>query len=209
MSHDIITLNPAQAGETLLEMQRLLEIFNDNLYETGSAIIFTSSITYSDPLTKALSLAAHELTDLGIAVNAAIYAFSHAFVQVIEEWKKTDAQAAAGVFFRKPHPVEFRVLHRSAEKLLVQNNKIEILIDRIYLNGRSMGIHFDHMDTLIKESARYWRGHSADQTRHNWRRYIEPLMDKTDATIEKVCDTMREELREFMKRDARNFPGAF
>jgi hypothetical protein len=209
MSHDIITLNPAEAGITLLDMQELLEKFNDKLYETGSAIEFTTTITYSDPLIKALGRSVHELTDLGRGVNTAIYAFSHAFVQVIEQWRKTDAKSAAGVFFRKPHPVEFHVLQRSAEKLLVRVDKIDFLIERIYLSGRSMGIYFDQMDNLIKESARYWRGHSADQTRHNWKRYLEPLMDRADATIEKVCDTMREELREFMKRDARNFPGAF
>lgn len=209
MSHDIITLDPAKAGQTLLQMQNTLEKFNNNLYETGSAIEFTSSITSSDPLLEALRLAAHDLTELSHAVNAAIYAFSHAFVHVVEQWKKTDAKHAASVFFSKPHPVEFRVLPRSAEKLLVENKKISALIDRIYISGVTMGSDFESMDTLIKESAHYWRGHSADQTRHNWKRHLEPLMEKTDKTIEKVCYMMREELMAFMKRDATNFPGAF
>jgi hypothetical protein len=67
--------------------------------------------------------------------------------------------------------------------------------------------HFEEMDVAIQDSAHFWRGHSGDQTRHNWKRHLHPLMEKTDKTIYKIVDFMTDELHAVIKRDAANHPG--
>ena len=204
---DEIYLKPAKAGETLLNMQGHLKQFNDHLHEMGSIIKTNAAVTYSEPLLKAMTQAVHDLNKLSHAVNAGISTFSHAFVQVIEEWKKTDAQAAASVSFTKPHFEDIRLVTHSSQKLHVDIESIKILVTRIDTDNTILKSHFDDMDTLIHDSVHYWRGDSASHTRETWRRRLEPLMDETAKTVQKVVNIMNEELQAFVKRDAQNFPG--
>jgi len=204
---DEIYLQPAKAGETLLQMQNLLKDFNKQIHEMGAIIKTNAAVTYSEPLLKAMTLAAHDLNNLGHAANAAIYAFSHAFVDVIEEWKKTDAQAAASVSFSKPHLEDIRLVTHASRKLHVDIEKIKIFITHLDGCNDILKSHFDDMDALIRDSVHYWRGDSASHTRETWRRRLEPVMDNTYKTVQKVVEIMREELHAFIKRDAQNFPG--
>src|SRR5689334_3064174 len=98
---DAIKLEPAKAGQTLFHMQSLLEKFKNYLYEINTELRNISSINYSEPILDALNLATREVNNMGQAVNAAVYYFSQAFVHVIEQWKKTDAQHAASVSFAR------------------------------------------------------------------------------------------------------------
>lgn len=207
MSHEIITLEPAKAGETLLLMQNALGNFNDTLYTIGLELQNTSASTYSEPLLKALDLSTRDLNEMGHAVNAGIYAFSHAFVHVIEQWKKTDARMASAVSFDKPQFEELRVFHHAPRLLHVQIPEMKKVIETISFNNIFLKTYFESMDTLMKDSVHYWRGASADQTRQNWKRHLDPLMDKTEKTINKVVNIMTDELNDFIKRDANNFPG--
>lgn len=204
---DVIKLEPAKAGETLTEMQHLLKEFNDELYTINSELRSLSVITYSEPLIKAMTQANHDINNLGHAVNAAIYAFSHAFVHVIEEWKKTDAQAAASISFEKPDFEDIRLLHHQAIKVQVEISEISHCIDNIDISEDHLESLFEKMDNLMKASAHYWQGHSANQTRHNWKRHVEPLKEHTVKTVLKAVEIMSHELTAFMKRDASNFPG--
>jgi hypothetical protein len=209
MSHNIITLDPAQAGETILELQDTLMDFNHQIHEIGVQLIRTAAITYSAPLTKALGQAAQSLNNIGQGVNAAVYAFSHAFVRVIEEWKKTDAQQAASITFKRTdfESLHLRLIFHKAHKLHVSPYDMLKVIDAIEEGDVYLNKHFDKMDMLLLNSTHYWMGESAEQTRHSWKRHVKPLQENTTKTIQNVSEMMREELQAFMNRDSQNFPG--
>ena len=204
---DSIYLEPAKAGQTLLQMQNTLKKFNDEIREIGVQLKSTALITYSEPLTKALGHTSQELNNIGHAVNAGVYAFSHAFVNVIEEWKKTDAQAAASISFKKPHFEDIHLVYHKAHKLHVSPMDMLKGINTIEDGGGMLRNYFEDMDDLIRDSVHYWRGESASHTRESWRRHIEPLKESTVKTVVNVAEMMREELGAFMKRDSQNFPG--
>jgi hypothetical protein len=209
MSHNIITLDPAQAGETILELQDTLDSFNHQIHEIGVQLLRTAAITYSAPLTKALGQAADSLNNIGQGVNAAIYAFSQAFVRVVEEWKKTDAQQAASIYFKKSdfESMHIHLVFHKAYKLHVSTNDMLKGIDAIEDGGVYLNKYFDKMDNLLLNSIHYWMGESAEQTRHSWKRHVKPLQENTTKTIQNVSEMMREELQAFMNRDSSNFPG--
>ena len=207
MSHDIITLSPSDAGATLRVMQLELGDFNDKINSMGVVIQNTAAQTYSDPLLKALARAAHDLSQLQYGVNAALYAFAHAFVHVIEQWKKTDAQAAASISFHKPHFEPIRLLPHPARKLHVDTSEMKRCIDYLDSQNGPMRWVFESMDVTIKDSAHYWRGHSGDLTRQNWKRHLYPLMEKSVRTVNKVVDVMTEEMQALKRRDTSNFVG--
>lgn len=204
---DKIFLNPAKAGETLLEMQHLLEDFNKQIHEMGGIIKTNAAVTYSEPLLKAMSLVAHDLTNLGHAVNAGVSTFSQSFVEVVEEWKKTDAHAAASVSFSRPHFEDIRIPHHSSHKLHADIEKIKGLITHLDGCNDILKSHFDDMNTIMNDSINWWDGESASHTRVTWEIRIVPLMDETYKTVHKLWEMMDEELRAFIKRDAHNFPG--
>lgn len=149
----------------------------------------------------------NDLNEMGYGVNAGIYAFSHAFVQVIEQWKKTDARMASAISFEKPQFEGFRLYHHAPRLLHVSVKDMKKVIEDISWNNMFLKDHFNLMDTIMQDSAHYWSGHSGDQTRQNWKRHLEPLVTKTEKTINKVVTIMNEELASFIKRDATNFPG--
>lgn len=204
---DEIYLEPAKAGQTLLQMQNTLKKFNDQIHEIGVQLKSTANITYSEPLTKALGQAAHNLNNIGQGVNSGVYAFSHAFVNVVEEWKKTDAKSAASVSFKKPHFEPIHLVYHKARKLHVHPIDMIKGIDTIEDGGTVLKNQFEEMDNLLRDSVHYWRGESASHTRESWRRHIEPLKESTAKTIQTVANMMRDELQAFINRDSQNFPG--
>jgi hypothetical protein len=210
MADDTIKLEPVKAGNTILQMQGYLKDFNDTLYSVGLQIQDTSASTFSEPLLKALELSVKDLNNLGQGVNAGIYAFSQAFAHVVEQWKKSDAKDANmawAISFEKPQFEGFRIFHHAPRMLHVSNKDMVKLIDYIATNNKTLKKYFDAMDKLMDESKNYWTGQSGLQTRQNWKRYLEPLMDNTYKTIDNVVTIMTQELNEFMKRDATNFIG--
>lgn len=207
MSHDIIMIDPSDANATLRVLHMELGDFNGYIDSMGILMKHIAAETYSDPLLKALARAAIDMSRLQYGVNAALYAFANAFVHVIEQWRKTDAHASASVSFDKPRFEAIHLLPHPAHRLHVDTVKMKRCIDYIDQHNGSMRNVFDDMDFSIKDSARYWRGHSGDQTRHNWQRHLEPLVTETVRTIGKVVDLMTEELIALMIRDAARFPG--
>jgi hypothetical protein len=125
---DKIYLEPAKAGETLLHMQGLLKNFKDYLYSINMELRSISVVTYSEPILDAINLASHEINNLGQAVNAAVYYFCQAFVHVIEEWKKTDAQHAASVSFDRSDFEVIRLLPHSSTKIYVDISEFSHII---------------------------------------------------------------------------------
>jgi hypothetical protein len=207
MANDVIKLEPAKAGQTILKIQEYLRNFNHILYKTGLQLQDTSASTFSEPLLKAMELSVLDLNKLGQGVNAGIYAFSQAFVQVVEQWRKTDAKSAAAVSFEKPQFEEFRLFHHAPLILHVSIKDMKDLIAEISLNNTLISAQFGLLDDNINASKSYWQGQSADQTRQNWKRYLTPLAEDTEKTVNKIVTIMNEELAAFIKRDANNFVG--
>jgi hypothetical protein len=209
MAHDVIKMEPAKAGETVYTMQGHLQDFNYVLYNMGLALQNISASTSSEPLLKAMDMSVLDLNKLGQGVNAGIYAFSHAFVQVIEQWKKTDAMAASGLLFsiQKPQFEEFRLFHHAPLLLHVHIADVKNVIEDLSLKNTLLKVQFDLMDTIMNESKNYWQGQSGDQTRQNWKRHLTPLAEDTEKTVNRVVNIMNDELAAFIKRDATNFPG--
>lgn len=204
---DAIKLEPAKAGQTLLHMQSLLEKFKNYLYEINTELRNISSINYSEPILDALNLATREVNNMGQAVNAAVYYFSQAFVHVIEQWKKTDAQHAASVSFARSDFEIIKLAPHPSTKVYVEISEFSLIIQHISGVRHKVQKTFQEMDNLIKASQHYWHGQSADQTRHKWTSLLEPLVSVTLKSIAEVETNINDEINAFLQRDASNFPG--
>jgi uncharacterized protein YukE len=202
---DIITLEPRQAAETLAQMQNTVKTFLQEIEMVGEVLRLTAALTFSTPLTAVFEAAADALTNIGNAVNAAVNAYSQAFVQVIETWKQTDMTASSDVSFDKPGFDGITITINDAIKVEVQPSKVRDLLSKHDDHSSRMHTHFNSMDDEINKSGGYWVGESGNNTRNAWTKSVAPLNDEVQKILKTVGMNIETQLTDFIRRDASNF----
>jgi len=202
---DIITLEPRQAAETLATMQSTVKTFLQEVEMIGEVLRLTAALTFSTPLTAVFEAAADALTNIGNAVNAAVNAYSQAFVQVIETWKQTDMTASSDVSFEKPGFDGITVTINDAIKVEVHPSKVRDLLSKHEDHSSRMYNHFNSMDDEIGKSGGYWLGESGNNTRNAWTKSVAPLNDEVQKILKSVGMSIEGQLTDFLRRDASNF----
>jgi len=202
---DVITLEPRQAAETLAQMQSTVKTFLQEVEMIGEVLRLTAALTFSTPLTAVFEAAADALTNIGNAVNAAVNAYSQAFVQVIESWKQTDMTASSDVSFEKPGFDGITITSNDATKVEVQPSKVRDLLSKHDDHSSRMHNHFNSMDDEINRSGGYWVGESGNNTRNAWTKSVAPLNDEVQKILKSVGMSIEGQLTDFIRRDASNY----
>jgi uncharacterized protein YukE len=202
---DIITLDPKQAADTLSSMQNTVKTFLQEIEMIGEVLRLTAALTFSSPLGEVFEAAAEALTNIGNAVNAAVNAYSQAFVQVIETWKQTDMTASSDVSFDKPAFDGITISLNDAVKVEVQPSKVRDLLSKHEDHSSRMQTHFNTMDDGINNSSGYWIGESGNNTRNAWTKSVAPLNDEVQKILKTVGMNIETQLTDFMRRDASNY----
>lgn len=202
---DVITLEPKQAGETLLQVQNSNKSYLDEITSLGQLLSQVNGATYSAPLTHALKDLANALTLIGEGVNAGIESYANAFVAVIDVWRQNDATAASQISFAKPGFDSITISEVSADRVHVEPARIRGLLEQILDTGKKLGNTFNTMTDEINRSATYWIGESGNQTRQAWTKNVLPAKENVDKQLNSVHDEISVALEEFIKRDSSNF----
>jgi uncharacterized protein YukE len=198
---DQILLEPAQAGQTLGNMQGLVKHYLDEILEIGQKIKEIGALTYSDPIEDALQQAANCLTEVGNAVNAGVDSYCEAFRDVVNLWKQSDAVAASQVSFARPSFAGVHYNPNKASKLDVIVGKIRELLNQMNEERNEMRDIFYQMDEEIEKSVSYWIGNSGDRTRQAWKTNVYPMNDDADKLLSRMHELVEEELAALVRRD--------